>query len=394
MRFITLFCAAWGLPLLSLLSPTQLRAGRRPQLVVGSDKTTCPDATFVHIQDAVNAASPGSEIRVCKGTYVEQVVVNKPVDIDSDSGAVLMSNSMQANTSSLVDSSPIAAALLVSGTTDVSISGLIVDGTNNGILGCAPRVFGIYFQNASGEIDRDTVRGFKLSTSLNGCQSGTDIFVQSGGGGASHVRIEHCSIHDYQKNGITANEAGTSVIVDGNVVTGLGPTTGAAENGIQIGFGATGSISSNTVTNNIWSPCVTVSNCTAIATNILVEQSDGVVVTQNQVGISQVPIFISGNQSYVNDNEAFGADVFDGIHLEGEQNRVMHNQVFTGPESGIFVSGNNNVIERNTITDALIGVLKAAGSVGNLIRFNNVYDTPTAVQDPASSLSAAVQPER
>lgn len=36
-------------------------------------------------------------------------------------------------------------------------------------------------------------------------------------------------------------------------------------------------------------------------------------------------------------------------------------------ESEIFVGGNNNVVERNTITEAAIGILKMTGATGNLI---------------------------
>src|SRR5216684_4336078 len=68
------------------------------------------------------------------------------------------------------------------------------------------------------------------------------------------VEIDHCTVHDFQKNGITADEKGTLAIIHRNVVTGLGPTTGAAQNGVQIGFGVAGSIVNNTVTNNVWAP--------------------------------------------------------------------------------------------------------------------------------------------
>jgi parallel beta-helix repeat protein len=239
------------------------------------------------------------------------------------------------------------------------------------------------------------IRNFHLGTGLGGCQSGTGIFVQSGGGGISNVEIDTSTIHDFQKNGITADEVGTHVSIHGNVVTGIGPTGGAAQNGIQIGFGAGGVITRNTVTNNVWSPCTAVDTCTAVATNILVTQSDGVEVSDNRAGISQVPIFLHGNQGLVARNETFASDVFDGIRLEGDDNRVQHNQVFNGSESGIFLSGNNNVVEHNKITEATIGVLKAAGSLGNLIQFNQVFDTLVAVQDPASQrLAGVLSPER
>ena len=183
--------------------------------------------------------------------------------------------------------------------------------------------------------------------------------------------------------------------VQGNVVTGIGPTTGAAQNGIQIGFGAGSAISRNTVTNNLWSPCTAVDTCSDVATNILVTQSDGVEVTDNDVGISQVGIFLHGNEGLVAQNRTFASSVFDGIRLEGDGNRVRHNQVFNGAESGIFIAGDNNVVEHNKITEATVGILKETGSLGNLIRFNQVFDTPVAVQDPASpGLAGVISPER
>jgi hypothetical protein len=387
----------WALTLLVgfVLLPVPAIGGDRQHLVVDDDKVQCPNAAFSKIQDAVDAATPGAVIRVCPGNYAEQVAIHKPLTIAADSGAVLMPGTMKQNTTSLFDGAPLATAILVTDTTDVTFEGLIVDGANNGVGQCSPRIFGIAFQNASGEISRVAIRNFRLGTGLGGCQSGTGIFVQSGGGGISNVEIEKSTIHDFQKNGITADEVGTQVSVHGNVVTGIGPTAGAAQNGIQIGFGAGGAISSNTVTNNFWSPCTAVDNCAAVATNILVTQSDGVEVTDNRAGISQMVIFVHGNQGLVARNETFASSVFDGIRIEGDGNRVRHNRVFNGAESGIFVAGNNNVVEHNRITEAAIGILKQAGSLGNVIRFNEVFDTLVAVQDPASpGLAGVVSPER
>jgi parallel beta-helix repeat protein len=380
--------------LLGLLLPSPATGGDKPQLVVDDDKVECPNAGFTHIQDAVDAASSGATIRVCKGTYAEQVAISKPLTIAADSGAVLMPGTMQQNSTSLFDGTPIAAAILVTGTTGVSIDGLTVDGTNNGLTQCAPRLFGIAFQNASGEIAHVAVRNFKLGAGLGGCQSGTGIFVQSGGGGISNVEVDNSTIHDFQKNGITADEVGTQVSAHDNVVTGIGPTSGAAQNGIQIGFGAGGTISMNTVTNNVWSLC-TVGSCPTVATNILVTLSDGVEVSDNGVGISQVGIFFHGSQGLVAGNETFASSVLEGIRVEGDSNRVRDNRVFNGAESGIFISGNDNLVEHNKVTEAAVGILKEAGSLGNVLRFNQVFDTPIAVEDPASSsLVSAVSPER
>jgi nitrous oxidase accessory protein NosD len=390
------YCFALVLVLGSALAfPAPALPTYHSQLVVDDDKVECPTAGFTRIQDAINAASPGDEIHICKGVYVEQISIHKPLHIEADNGAILMPSNMQANTSSLFDASPIATALLVGETTGVSISGLTVDGANNAISECAPDLIGISFQNASGMLERIAVRNFKLAPSLNGCQSGTGIFVQSGSGGVSKVEIEHCTVHDFQKNGITADEQGTDAIIRRNVVTGIGATTGAAQNGVQIGFGAAGSIVENVVTNNIWAPCTAISTCTTVATNILVTQSDGVDVSGNTAGIGQVNIFIDGNDAVIERNETFATSVFDGIRLQGAQSRVSQNQALNGAESGIFLSGNNNLITNNVITEAAIGILKAAGSSGNMLTGNRFFNTPVPVQDPMSAnIAKLISPKR
>jgi hypothetical protein len=378
-----------------LFWPATASPSHPARLIVDDDKMECPNAAFTHIQDAVDAASPGDEIHICKGTYAEQVTIRKPLDIDADNGAILTPSAMHANTTSLFDAAPIATALLVADITGVSISGLTLDGANNGISECAPDLIGISFQNASGALDHIAVRNFKLAASLNGCQSGTGIFVQSGNGRVSRVEISNCTVHDFQKNGITADEKGTLALIRKNVVTGLGRTNGAAQNGVQIGFGAAGSILDNLVTNNVWALCTAAATCATVATNILVTQSDGVEVSGNTAGISQVNIFVDGNNGAIERNETFATSVFDGIRVQGDQSRVRHNQVFNGAESGIFISGNNNVVTDNTITEAAIGILKDTGSSGNIIAANRFFNTPVSVQDPQRiDLAKLVSPKR
>jgi len=388
----SLACAVLTVLCLSALSAS---ASLAKVVLVDDDKADCPSAAFTKIQDAVNAASPGDVIRVCKGVYAEQVSIHVPLTIAAENGAVLMPSNMQANTTSLFDAAPLAVALLVSDTMDVTIHGLIIDGSNNGISSCSPDFFGIAFQNASGSVRRTTVRNFKLPANLNGCQSGTGIFVQSGSGQLSSVAVDSNSVHDFQKNGITADEVGTTVMIRANTVTGLGATAGAAQNGIQIGFGAGGSIRNNTVTNNLWSPCTAIATCTAVATNILVTQSDSVTVSGNTVSVNQVGIFIDGNSSTVANNETSASSVFDGIRLEGSQNFARANSVVNAGEAGIYIDGSNNVVRNNTITDATIGILKTTTSSGNLIQGNSFFNNIVTIQDPPSpSLASLIKPVR
>ena len=365
----------------------------KPDLLVDDDKVQCPSATFTSIQDAINAASPGSVIRVCPGTYGEQLSINKSLIIEGDNGAVVLPSSMVANTTGS-SGTPIAAAILVKNAANVGIEGLIVDTANNGITECSPHLIGILYQNSSGSIEHNAVRNTKLSVSLNGCQSGDAIVVQSLGGGTSKVNINDNSVHDYQKNGITGNEAGTEVTITKNVVIGLGPTTGAAQNGIQIGFGAKGGILRNTVTGNVWSPCVSLTTCAFNATGILVFQSDDVRVEHNSVATNQVGIFAGGQNAKMESNNISNSLILVGIDLAGDNNLASRNEVTNSGQAAILIEGNGNSVQNNDITEALIGILKLSGTVGNTDSGNSFFDTLIPVQDPLPGRIVHVAPQR
>lgn len=351
-------------------------------LVVDDDLVQCPDADYTTIQAAVDAAVPGDTIQVCPGTYNEQVTIDKPLEIKGGNGAVVMPSTMLANTTSLATGNPIAAVILVKDTTNVTIKNLTVDGSNNGLTGCGPTLIGIFYRNASGNIKSVAVRNMKLGTGLEGCQSGNGIFVQSGGSGTSNVAVKDSSVHDFQKNGITGNGPGTTIWVKGNVVTGIGPTPGAAQNGIQIGFGATGQIEENTVINHIWAGCTSVDVCDWVATNLLIFDANAVRIAKNTVGKSQVNIYLQGNNGTVEGNNVFDTDIWDGIVLFGDNNNVENNTITNSDESAVFLLGNNNTVLGNKINEAPIGVWKFVGSVGNIIVGNSFVNTPIPVLDP------------
>src|SRR5271165_660303 len=235
---------------------------------------------FSSIQTAVDSVPAGSIIYVCPGTYAEQVLITKNLTL-TGVGANGLSGSSAVGGNNPVIASPgtgiVANATdLYTGGGDISIgaqiavvtpsgaatpikvniSYLAVDGANNQIGGCGPPddFVGIYYQNASGAINEVVARNQALSVVDDGCQSGQAIFVESGygTGGSAIVTIENNSVHNYQKNGITVDGSGTVAAITANYVVGQGATTGAAENGIQVSDGATGSVKGNTVTDDVY----------------------------------------------------------------------------------------------------------------------------------------------
>jgi hypothetical protein len=107
---------------------------------------------------------------------------------------------------------------------------------------------------------------------------------------ASSGTISHNTVTDYMKNGITANLPsgdGGSVDIFWNTVNGRGPLElgDYAQNGIQIGYGATGNVRDNHVSDNWYNPS------DWAACGILIFESDdcmvqGNVLEENQDGVA------------------------------------------------------------------------------------------------------------
>ena len=350
-------------------------------------------ATFTTIQAAIAASAPNDTVVVCNTglPFNEQVVISKAITLEGQTGAEIQPNPLVANTASLTSGNPIAAAIWVTpGTTGVIISGLIVDGSLNGITGCLPNPIGIYFQNASGTVSHNAVRYFELGAGLEGCQAGIGIFAQTdGSGGMATVTAHANSVHDFQKTGIVGNEAGTTLTATANIVTGLGPSPNIAQNGIQIGFGATGSISGNTVSNVSYSPCSSVANCSGSATGILLYDPSGAIATHNNnVSSTQgAVVYFSVNGGAVSSNVISNTLVFDGIDIDtdgstpGTGNTVNLNTVMNSSESSVYVNTAGNSVLNNMFVEAPIGIWFVA--TGNNQSGNKFFDIPLKVQSGA-----------
>jgi hypothetical protein len=151
------------------------------------------------------------------------------------------------------------------------------------------------------------------------------------------VTVENSSVHNYNKNGITGNDLNTQLVIALNYVQGAGvvPDGGTAQNGIQLGYGAAGTIKGNTVIDNIYGdPTV------AASANILLydtAENSGITVTNNRVGNSQIPIALItlgddganlGDGVTVTDNHIFGTSTYDAIDVCTNGNTVTGNTIF------------------------------------------------------------------
>lgn len=138
--------------------------------------------------------------------------------------------------------------------TDVTIT---ASGLANVCDGGAARLRGVLFEGAGGSITNTTVTGVRQG--LSGCQEGNAIevrnFTPSGEPALTQVTVTIMgnTVADYQKNGITVN-GNVAATVTGNQVTGDGAINYIAQNGVQVGFGATALVQSNVLSANDYAP--------------------------------------------------------------------------------------------------------------------------------------------
>jgi hypothetical protein len=327
----------------------------------------------------------------------------------TDAAVVVVPAGGLVQTGSDIYGSPVAAQILVTGATSVTVSHLTVDGSNNGLSGCgAPDPVGIYYQNSTGTITYNAVRDVLMDPAYQGCQLGLAINVESNTG-APAVTISDNSVRNFDKNGITASGPGTGnggpvVTVNGNTVIGLGATSVIAQNGIQIGLGATGSVTSNEVADDIY---INPANCGQSgqppcygSSGILIYASSGLSVSTNTVESTQLAIVPNTDPAYgpaddtiIKNNHIGGTQNYDAIDLCSSGNTAETNVIYGSAQSAVHAddscgSGSNNTITKNTINEACAGVLLGTGS-NNMVSSNtfaNVTNT-TLAGDSCSPLA-------
>ena len=143
--------------------------------------------------------------------------------------------------------------------------------------GGVDRLRGILFDGASGSITDSTVIG--INQGQSGCQEGNAIEVRNTPFDGTHpgiksVTVSGNTISDYQKTGIVAN-GNVAAMITNNTVTGSGKINYIAQNGIQVGFGATATVKGNTSTGNWYTPA------SDVACGILFFEAGGVKASNN-----------------------------------------------------------------------------------------------------------------
>lgn len=203
---------------------------------------------FATIQEAIDAVQ-GSTIHVAPGTYVEQLhIAMDDLDIVGSGVGQTIIKSPATLTEFFGTNYPI---VFVDGCTGVDISGVTIDGDGQGDANY--RFVGVAFWNAGGSLTDAEVLNI-MDTPFSGAQHGIGIYAYNDTGGPYTVVLADVHVEDFQKNAMALSGDGLTVDLDRVTCIGAGPTDVTAQNGIQIGYGAGGTVDDCLVTDIHYSP--------------------------------------------------------------------------------------------------------------------------------------------
>ena len=340
----------------------------------------CPQATFVLIQDAVNASGPNDTIKVCPGTYTEQVqIVGHTHD-----GLRLESLTPLAAIIKwpAVDTPPTEHVLVhITDADRVSIRGFTLTGPFNSGGCSADRHEGVRFENAfDGRVTHNHITLIRDAVPSNwGCQQGDAVAIGQRlvtepppFGLPGSARVDHNVIDRYQKNGVQVVNPGSFADVRNNTITYVEAETSfipfrAAPNGVVVFREAAATVEQNVIRGNHWT----------------VPLSTGVILDEAPPGSSNV------NHNQVFDND-FGIETDTQMGLE-----ISHNSVFDHRGDGITLCGDTLsgcgpatqiIVRKNDITNNAGSGILLFGAESNLLKSNHIANNGTPTGDTTDGI--------
>lgn len=334
------------------------------------------NAQYMTIQAAVTAAAPGDHIKVCPGTYPEQVRIPAGKDGISLQGNGNPRDANQpANQQTVIKAPPAMVSpksiVEVSQSQNVKIMGFTISGPGDG--GCDSIEEGVRVdQGGSADIEQNHITQIE-DTPPGGCQNGVGIQVgRNAESTTGTATIKNNTIDQYQKGGIVVDNTGSSADIENNLVLGQGTAIAKiAANGIQISRGATAKVANNTVAGNQYSLAESTGTesigillyqpggPTDIEHNILqVQQDHQPPSATNDIGIYD---YAPSGSLLMDSNNVFG-QAFNGIVIDADSgDTVARNNMVAGTTTNF--GGPNGV-------DSGDGFLVYDGSTGSLLQNN------------------------
>lgn len=198
---------------------------------------TVPDG--LTIQAAVEAAAPGDFVGVETGLFPEQVHITKNLTIQGAGTDLTVIQSPATLPLFFTTSNDKYSVVFVDGASSVDMSLLTVDGAG---LGNANNSFvGVGFWNGGGSLADAKVTNI-MDTPFSGSQHGVGVYAANDTSGPYTIAMTNVLVDNFQKTAVALTGAGLTVALDNVSTPGAGPTSVTAQNGIQVSYGATGSV--------------------------------------------------------------------------------------------------------------------------------------------------------
>ncbi len=357
--------------------PADIRMYRMPVSSIGLPH-------FEFLMPAIYTVEFGQTVNVRGGLYQEQVFINKPLLLLGHDRPLIQAPSQPLTSYTFQENparyEPIVFAYggtndgsnYISGsqTVQITINGFDIDGNN---VGQTNRLTGILLRNCSNSVVSNNEIGNMLYSSGNPETFGIMAY------GNSSVNINSNIVHDFTRGGIGANgDNGAlpdpTVEIGGNIVAGRGPTPIGqwAQNGIQIGYGAGGSINSNDV-----SDIATLDPGWSASGIILYYPAPNVILSENNVRHCQggLNAYFADNLSLDNNNN-FANNDFEFIW--GGTSGVIDGNTFTADNQALYISDAIDLtVRNNNFSSNSYGII-SDGSSSNLQFLGNRLTGNTA----------------
>lgn len=251
---------------------------------------------------------------------------------------------------------------------------------------------GVYVDGGNADVTGSTVSDVG-ATPFNGDQYGWGIgYVTNGASGATG-KVTNTQVSKYQKAGIVAWGDGTDVTLSGDTVTGNGPITYIAQNGVEFDLGAGGSLANSQISGNSYAATPTenpgdyacpdenyfASDCSQSGGVLLYDAAPGVTLSDNKVSKNDVGIWpysdattspsyvVSGNT--LQGNYGYGA-VFDGVNGTSTNNLFQNDPVgllVTDESASSFVTSLNDSFVSDPVNTEAIQAAPGGSYDENLI---------------------------
>ncbi len=396
----------------STAAPTLYVNGTTGQNIGSCRLETNPCLTISY---AIRIAPTAAIIDVAEGTYAEQLVDSarqKLTIVGAGEGSTIIQPTSLATSDTDPDNSsvPVYAIVDAQPGSKVKLEDLTIDGEDatSQFTGCSDNFAGVYYHNAKGKMTDVDVENIVLPEADFGCQDGLGIYAAAAAGSTTKVKMISVTVTNYDKNGITCDDAGTTCKISDSTVTGIGSTGLIAQNGIQ-GVGAKSvTLTDDTVSGNTYSGPTYVAtgvllydNATSTASDVIADSDDvGIYAGNDGGGPESTTIDVSdctasdatdvnevgglgigidsGTAGTVEDNMLMD-DPGGGLALWGAENLTVSGNTADGNYDGIYVGGpgsvnassTGNTVESNTASNnSDDGILADTDTSGNRFTSN------------------------